>query len=243
MRLRGWRNSVGQKVNPVGMRLGINKTWKSKWYVDPREYADTLHEDLALRRTLDACPETRGAEIADVEIIRHPQRITIVIQTSRPGIIIGAKGSNIEKIGARLQKVAKKKIQIKIKEIKRPEQDAQLIALNLARQLRMRGSFRRSMKMAVSNAMKAGVQGVKVKIAGRLGGSEMSRMEQYKDGRVPLHTLRANIDYGFAESQTTFGVIGVKVWVFNGEVFRKDRKEDAGLLVRRRRDRSDDERS
>jgi len=225
------------------MRLGINKTWKSKWYVDPREYADTLHEDLALRRTLDDCPETRGSEIADVEIIRHPQRITIVIQTSRPGIIIGAKGSNIEKIGARLQKVAKKKIQIKIKEIKRPEQDAQLIALNLARQLRMRGSFRRSMKMAVNNAMKAGVQGIKVKIAGRLGGSEMSRMEQYKDGRVPLHTLRANIDYGFAESQTTFGVIGVKVWVFNGEVFRKDRKEDAGLLVRRRRDRSDDERS
>ena len=234
---------MGQKINPIGMRLGINKTWKSKWYVDPREYAETLHEDLQLRKTLENCPETHGAEIADIEIIRHPQRITIVIQTSRPGIIIGAKGSNIEKIGFRLQKVAKKKIQIKIKEVKRPESDAQLIALNLARQLRMRGSFRRSLKMAVSNAMKADVQGVKVKIAGRLGGAEMSRMEQYKDGRVPLHTLRANIDYGFAESHTTFGLIGVKVWVFNGEVYKKDRKEDAGLLVRRRRDRAEAPRS
>ena len=227
---------MGQKINPIGLRIGINRTWKSKWYVDPREYADTLHADLQIRKTLENCPETRGAEIADVEIIRHPQRITIVIQTSRPGIIIGAKGSNIEKIGARLQKVAEKKIQIKIKEIKRPEVDAQLIALNVARQLRMRGSFRRAMKMAVGNAMKAGAQGVKIKIAGRLGGSEMSRMEQYKDGRVPLHTFRANIDYGFAESQTTFGIIGVKVWIFNGEVFKKDKKDDAGLLVRRRRD-------
>ena len=229
---------MGQKVNPIGMRLGINRTWKSRWFVDPREYAETLHEDLAFRRTLEACPETRGAEISDVEIIRHPQRITIVIQTSRPGIIIGAKGSNIERIGARLQKVAQKKIQIKIKEVKRPEVDAQLIAQNVARQLRMRGSFRRTMKMAISNAMKAGVQGIKIRIAGRLGGSEMCRTEQYKNGRVPLHTLRANIDYGFAESLTTFGVIGVKVWVFNGEVFRKDRKEDAGLLVRKRRDKA-----
>ena len=227
---------MGQKVNPIGMRVGINRSWKSRWYVDPREYAETLHEDLLIRKTIKDCPETRGAEISDVEIVRHPQRITIVIETSRPGIIIGAKGSNIEKIGVRLQKVAKKKIQIKIKELKRPEGDAQLIALNVARQLRMRGSFRRAMKMAVSNAMKAGVQGVKIKIAGRLGGAEMSRMEQYKDGRVPLHTLRANIDYGFAESATTFGMIGVKVWVFNGEVFKKDGKEDAELLVRRRRE-------
>ena len=234
---------MGQKVNPIGMRLGINRTWKSKWFVDPREYADTLHEDLALRRTLETSPETRGAEISDIEIIRHPQRITIVVQTSRPGIIIGAKGSNIEKIGARLQKVVQKKIQIKIKEVKRPEVDAQLIAQNVARQLRMRGSFRRAMKMAISNAIKAGVQGIKIRIGGRLGGAEMSRSEQYKEGRVPLHTLRAHIDFGFAESLTTFGVIGVKVWVFNGEVFRKDRKEDAGLLVRKRREREPGARS
>ena len=225
---------MGQKVNPNSFRLGINKTWKSKWYVDPREYADTLHEDLLLRRALEKAPEARGAEIANVEIIRHPQRITIVIHTSRPGIIIGAKGSNIEKIGSRLQKIVKKKIQLKIKEIKRPEADAQLIALNIARQLRSRGSFRRAMKMAVSGAMRAGVQGVKIKASGRLGGAEMSRTEQYKDGRIPLHTIRADIDYGFAESQTTFGTIGIKVWVFNGEVYKKDRKEDAGLLVKKR---------
>ncbi len=230
---------MGQKVNPIGMRLGINKTWKSKWFVDPREYADTLHEDLKLRRLLDKSPLTRNAELAEVEIIRHPQRITLVIHSSRPGVIIGTKGSTIEKIGALLQKEAGKKIQIKIKEIKRPETNAQVIALNVARQLRSRSSFRRTLKMAVGGAAKAGVQGIKIRIAGRLGGSEMSRSESIKDGRIPLHTLRADIDYGFAESHTTFGAIGVKVWVFGGEILRKDRKDDAGLLVRKRRDRSE----
>jgi small subunit ribosomal protein S3 len=229
---------MGQKVNPYGLRLGVNKSWRSKWYVDPREYADTLHEDLKLREMLEASPETRSAEIAEVEIIRHPQRITLVVHTSRPGVIIGTKGSNIEKIGARLQKAANKKIQIKIKEIKRPEANAQVIALNVARQLRTRSSFRRTMKMAVSGAMKAGVQGIKVRIGGRLGGSEMSRAETYKDGRVPLHTLRANVEYGFAESKTTFGTIGVKVWCFHGEILKKDRKEDAGVLMRGRRGNS-----
>ena len=234
---------MGQKVNPIGLRLGINKTWKSKWYVDPREYADTLHEDLVIRKTLLNCPETKGADISDIEIIRHPQRITVVIQTSRPGIIIGTKGSNIEKIGNRLQAIAGKKIQIKIKEIKQPEGDAQIVALNIARQLKSRSSFRRTLKMAVNNAMKAGVQGVKVKVSGRLGGAEMSRTEQYKAGRVPLHTLRANIEYGFAEADTTFGLIGVKVWIFTGEVYKKDRKEDAGLLVKKQRDKSSSVRS
>lgn len=228
---------MGQKVHPYGIRIGINKGWKSKWYVDPREYADTLHEDLKLRRILENMPETRNAEIADVEIIRHPQRITLMIQTSRPGVIIGTKGSNIEKIGAKLQKAAGKKIQIKIKEIKRPETNAQVIALNVARQLRTRSSFRRTLKMAIGSANKAGVAGIKIRIAGRLGGAEMSRTETQKAGRVPLHTLRADIDYGFAESRTTFGTIGVKVWIFNGEVLRKDSKEDAGLLVRKRRER------
>ena len=215
---------MGQKVNPIGLRLGINKTWKSKWYVDPREYADTLHEDLVIRKTLLNCPETKGADISDIEIIRHPQRITVVIQTSRPGIIIGAKGSNIEKIGNRLQNIAGKKIQIKIKEIKQPESDAQIVALNIARQLKSRSSFRRTLKMAVNNAMKTGVQGIKVKVSGRLGGAEMSRTEQYKAGRVPLHTLRANIEYGFAEADTTFGLIGVKVWVFTERFTKKTGK-------------------
>lgn len=227
---------MGQKVNPNGLRLGINRTWKSKWYVDPREYAKTLHEDLTLRKILSQCPETKNAEIADVEIIRHPQRITLVIQTARPGVIIGTKGATIEKIGTLLQKTAGKKIQIKIKEIKRPETNAQLISENIARQLKARVSFRKTMKMAISGAMKAGVQGVKVKVSGRLGGAEMSRTESYMEGRVPLHTLRANIEYGFTESFTTFGAIGVKVWVFGGEVFRRDKKEDAGALVKKRRD-------
>ncbi len=223
---------MGQKVNPFGLRLGINKQWRSKWYVDPREYADTLHEDLLIRKTLAEQPETRNADIAEIEIIRHPQRVGIVIHTSRPGVIIGTKGSNIEKIGNQLQKLVSKKIQIKIKEIKRPETSAQLIAMNVARQLRTRSSFRRTLKMAVGGAMKAGVQGVRIRIAGRLGGADMSRVETQKDGRVPLHTLRADIDYGFAEALTTFGVIGVKVWLFHGEVLRKEPKEDAGLLVK-----------
>ena len=229
---------MGQKVNPIGLRIGINKTWKSKWYVDPREYADTLHEDLAIRKTIKTCPETNGADISDIEIIRHPQRITVVIQTSRPGIIIGAKGANIDRIGNRIQKIVGKKIQIKIKEVKQPEANAQIIAYNIARQLKSRSSFRRTLKMAVSNAMKSGVQGVKIKVSGRLGGAEMSRTEQIKAGRVPLHTLRANIDYGFAEADTTFGLIGVKVWIFTGEVYKKDQKDDAGLLVKKKRSRS-----
>lgn len=230
---------MGQKVNPFGLRLGINKTWRSKWYVDPRDYVETLHEDLKLRRLLEKSPLTRNAEIAEVEVIRHPQRITLVIHTARPGVIIGTKGSNIEKIGSMLQKEAGKKIQIKIKEIKRPESHAQVIALNVARQLRTRSSFRRTLKMAVNGAMKTGIQGVKIRISGRLGGAEMSRTETQKEGRVPLHTLRANIDYGFAEAHTTFGVIGVQTWVFNGEVLKRDKKEDAGAVVKKqRRERS-----
>ena len=231
---------MGQKVNPYGIRVGINKTWRSKWYVDPREYANTLHEDLHLRRLIEHDPMTKNADIAEVEIIRHPQRITLVIHTSRPGVVIGSKGSNIEKIGNMLQKAAGRKIQIKIKEIKRPEAHAQAIALNVSRQLRTRSSFRRTLKMAIGAAMKAGAQGVKVRIAGRLGGSEMARIVMMKEGRVPLHTLRASIDYGLAVAKTSFGTIGVKVWIFNGENLRRDRKEDAGLLVRKRRENAGD---
>ncbi len=226
---------MGQKVNPIGLRLGINKTWKSKWYVDPREYANTLHEDLRLRKLLKSCPETRGAEISNVEIIRQPQRITVVIESSRPGILIGTKGATIEKIGERLQKEAGKKIQLKIKELKKPEINAQLIADNVARQLKSKSSFRRALKSAVNNAMRGGVQGIKIRIAGRLGGAEMARVQQYKEGRIPLHTFRANIDYGFSESFTTFGAIGVKVWVFHGEVYKRDIKNDAGVLVKKKK--------
>lgn len=230
---------MGQKVNPIGLRVGINRTWSSRWYVDPKEYADTLHEDLKLRKIVSNLPETRGADIAELEIIRHPQRITIVIHTARPGVIIGVKGANIEKIGSELQKIVNKKVQIKIKEVRNPDNNAQLIAQNIARQLLSRGSFRKAMKQAIANAIKKGnAQGVKVRLSGRLGGAEMSRTEEYKEGRVPLHTLRADIDYGFSEAHTTFGSIGVKVWVYNGMKFGKEQKEDAGLLVRKRRERA-----
>jgi small subunit ribosomal protein S3 len=231
---------MGQKVNPIGLRIGINRTWSSRWYVDPKEYADTLHEDLKLRKFIVNMNETKGSDIAELEIIRHPQRITIVIHTARPGVIIGIKGANIEKIGSELQKHVSKKIQIKIKEVRNADNNAQIVAQNIARQLLARGSFRRTMKQAISNAIKKGnAQGVKVRLSGRLGGAEMSRTEESKEGRIPLHTLRADIDYGFAEAHTTFGAIGVKVWVYNGMKYGKEQKEDAGVLVRKRqRDRA-----
>lgn len=230
---------MGQKVNPIGLRLGINKTWQSRWYADPREYADLLHEDLRIRKMVLALPECNNADIAEVEIVRHPQRVTIVIHTARPGVIIGQKGANIEKIGAEIQKKLTKKVQIKIKEIKRAEVNASLVAQNIARQLVNRASFRKALKQSSSNAMKGGAQGIKIRLSGRLGGAEMSRTEEYKEGRVPLHTLRADIDYGFAEAHTTFGKIGVKVWVYNGMMYGRDQNEDAGQLLKKNRDRNE----
>lgn len=224
---------MGQKVHPFGLRLGINKTWKSRWYVDPRDYAKTLHEDLKLRKAVFDLPETKGADIADLEIIRQPQRVTVIISTARPGVIIGAKGATIEKIGEQLQRLIDKKVAIKIKEIKKPDTDAQIVALNVARQLKNRGSFRKALKQSITNAMKNGSQGIKIKISGRLGGAEMSRTMEMKEGRVPLQTLRADLDYGFAEAFTTYGAIGVKVWIFNGEKFERNLKEDAGVLVKK----------
>ncbi|MGN1164755.1 MAG: 30S ribosomal protein S3 [Candidatus Ornithospirochaeta sp.] len=227
---------MGQKVNPIGLRLGVNKTWQSKWYVDPREYADTLHEDLVLRKALLACPEVAGADISEVEITRKPQRITMIIATARPGVIIGAKGANVEKIAEKMQKLTEKKVQIKIKEIKKAECDAQLIAQNIAKQLEGRGAYRRAMKNAISRALQGGVEGIKIKCSGRLGGAEIARTEQMKDGRVPLHTLRSDIDYGFATANTSFGSIGIKVWVFNGEIYDRGAKvEDDSVASAGRR--------
>jgi len=227
---------MGQKVHPYGLRLGINKTWKSKWYVDPKDYANTLHEDLQIRKAVLNSNEGKNADISDVEIIRQPQRVTIMIHTARPGVIIGSKGANIEKLGKELQKFTSKKIQIKIKEVKKPEVDAQIIALNVAKQLKGRAAFRRVLKMAMQNAMRAGAQGIKIKISGRLGGAEMARSQLVKEGRTPLHTLRANIDYGFSRAETTYGAIGVKVWVMKGEVYGNEQKEDAGALVKKQRE-------
>lgn len=230
---------MGQKVNPIGLRLGINKTWQSRWYADSREYADLVLEDIRIRKMIENLPECKSADIAEIEIVRHPQRVTIVIHTARPGVIIGVKGATIERIGAEIQKNLTKKVQIKIKEIKRAEVNASLIAQNVARQLVNRGSFRKALKQASSNAMKGGSQGIKIRLSGRLGGAEMSRTEEHKEGRVPLHTLRADIDYGFAEAHTTFGKIGVKVWVYNGMMYGHDQNEDAGQVLRKRRDHSE----
>ena len=166
---------MGQKVNPIGFRLGVNKTWSSKWYVDPKEYAETLHEDLQLRKALMKCPEVQGAEISNVEISRKPQRVTVLISTSRPGVIIGAKGANIEKICEQLQKVSTKKVQVKIKSLEHAEKDAQLIAQSVAKQIVGRIAYKRAMKNAVTKATAAGCQGIKIRVSGRLGGAEIGR--------------------------------------------------------------------
>ncbi|AIN93096.1 30S ribosomal protein S3 [Treponema putidum] len=226
---------MGQKVNPTGLRLGINKTWSSRWYAGPRNYADLLLEDLKIRAMIQELPECKNADIAEIEIIRHPQRITIMIHTARPGVIIGVKGANIENIGAIIQKKLGKKVQIKIKEVKRAELRASLVAQNVARQLAGRASFRKVLKQACFNTMRSGAQGIKIRISGRLGGAEMSRTEEMKEGRVPLHTLRADIDYGFAEADTTYGKIGVKVWLYSGMMFGGEQKEDAGALLKKQR--------
>ncbi len=206
---------MGQKVNPIGLRLGIVKTWNSCWYAD-REYKQFLHEDLRLKKYLKK--KMYHAGISKIEIERAAKRIRVNIYAARPGIIIGKKGAEIEALKKDLSKLVQGEIFININEVKRPETDAQLIAENVALQLERRVAFRRAIKRSVGMAMKLGVQGVKIAVAGRLGGAEIARSEWYRDGRVPLHTLRADIDYGFAEANTTYGIIGVKVWVFKGEI-------------------------
>ncbi|HUT66479.1 MAG TPA: 30S ribosomal protein S3 [Spirochaetota bacterium] len=223
---------MGQKVNPIGLRLGINKSWDSRWY-SKKDYAKNLHEDIKIREYLDG--RLKGGEVSKVEIIRYPEKLNIIIHTARPGIVIGRKGAEVENISKELQKYTDKNIQIKIKEIKNPQLDAKLIAENIARQLVGRVAFRRAMKRAISNAMQGGARGIKVRCAGRLGGAEMARSEHYKEGMIPLHTFRADIDYGLAEAKTTFGAIGVKVWVYKGEIFRKDQRQDAGVLIKKKR--------
>jgi small subunit ribosomal protein S3 len=227
---------MGQKVNPIGLRIGINKVWGSRWY-SKKEYAKNLHEDIIIRRYLDS--RLKGGEVSKVEIIRYPEKLNVIIHTARPGIVIGRKGVEVENISKELQKFTEQNIQIKIKEIKNPELDAKLIAENIARQLEGRVAFRRAMKKAISGAMQAGARGIKVSCAGRLGGAEMARSEHYKEGMIPLHTFRADIDYGLAEAHTTFGSIGVKVWVYKGEIFKKDQRQDAGVLIKKRHSAED----
>jgi len=206
---------LGQKVNPIGFRLGINKTWSSKWFAE-RNYSELLHEDIRIRKHIK--DKFFHAGISSIEIERASDKAKINIYTARPGIIIGRKGSEIEKVKTDIQQIMTGDVIINILEVRKPETDAQLVAENIALQLVRRVSFRRAMKRSVTTAMKFGVKGVRVACAGRLGGAEMARKEWYREGRVPLHTLRADIDYGFAEARTTYGIIGVKVLIFNGEV-------------------------
>ena len=211
---------MGQKTHPFGFRLGVNKTWLSRWY-SSKDYSNFLHEDLKIRDFLK--DKVRHAGVAKIEIERLANKIKINIHTARPGIVIGKKGTGIEQLRSDVQKLIKSEVFINIMEVRKAEADAQLISENIADQLEKRVAFRRAMKKAMSQAFKFGVNGIKIQCAGRLGGSEIARTERYAEGSIPLHTLRADIDYGFSEAYTTYGQIGVKVWVYKGEVIGKHR--------------------
>lgn len=209
---------MGQKVNPVGLRLGIVKGWESNWY-GGKDFSDKLVEDEKIRKYLLARIPKGG--ISKIIIERTLKRITVTINTARPGVVIGKGGAEVDKVKEELKKLTKKDVQINIYEIKRPELDAQLVGQMVAQQLENRISYRRAMKQAISNAVRVGAKGIKVKLGGRLGGAEMARTEMYKEGRIPLHTLRADIDYAIVEANTIYGKIGIKVWIFKGELYGK----------------------
>jgi len=208
---------MGQKVHPTGIRLGIVKDWTSTWYADSKNFANYLNTDLKVRAFLRK--KLAHASVSRIEISRPARNAHITIHTARPGIVIGKKGEDIEALRKEVAQVMGVPVHINIEEIRKPELDAQLVAENVAQQLERRIMYRRAMKRAVQNSMRLGAEGIKINVGGRLNGAEIARSEWYREGRVPLHTLRANIDYGFAEARTTYGVIGVKVWIFKGEVF------------------------
>ena len=213
---------MGQKVHPTGIRLGIVKDWSSKWYADTKTFPEYIKSDHEIRERIRL--KLKDASVSRITIERPAKKVNITIHTARPGIVIGKKGEDIEKLRANLASLTGMNIadvRLNISEVRKPEMDAQLVAEGIAQQLERRVMFRRAMKRAVTNTMRVGAEGVKVKVGGRLNGAEIARSEWYREGRVPLHTLRADIDYGFAEANTTYGVIGVKVWIFKGEVFDK----------------------
>ncbi len=210
---------MGQKVNPIGLRVGINRTWDSRWFAG-KDYADLLHEDLRLKKYLTE--RLAQAGVARIIIERPAKKARITIHTARPGVVIGKKGADIEKLRSELAKMTGSEVSLNIVEIRKPEIDAKLIADNIAQQLERRVAFRRAMKRAVQSAMRLGALGIRINCAGRLGGAEIARMEWYREGRVPLHTLRAEIDYGEGTAKTTYGICGVKVWVFKGEIMAHD---------------------
>jgi small subunit ribosomal protein S3 len=208
---------MGQKIHPTGFRLGIVTDWNSKWYADTKDYANYLHADLQVREYLKK--KLQHASVSKIEISRPAKNARIVIHTARPGIVIGKKGEDIERLRLDVSKMMGVPVHINIEEIRKPELDATLVAESVAQQLVKRIMFRRAMKRAVSNSMRLGAEGIRINVGGRLNGAEIARSEWYREGRVPLHTLRANIDYGTAEALTTYGIIGIKVWIFKGEVF------------------------
>jgi len=215
---------LGQKVCPIGLRLGITKTWDSKWFAEKRKYSDLLHEDLKIRNLIKK--DFYQAAISKIELERAAsERVRIIINSARPGMIIGRKGQEIESLRQKLSKMTGKDIYLDIREVKRPEIDAQLVAENVSLQIQRRIAFRRAMKRAIASAMRLGALGIKIMVSGRLGGAEIARKEWYREGRVPLATLRADIDYGFAEAKTTYGIIGIKVWIFKGEVLEKKHRQ------------------
>ena len=216
---------MGQKVHPNGMRLGISKDWNTKWYASKKDYAATLASDIELRNYITK--RLSNAAISKILIDRPAQNLNVTIFTARPGIVIGKKGEDIEKLRNALSRINGSPVQVAVEEIRKPEMDAKLVAENICQQLEKRIMFRRAMKRAVQNAMRLGAEGVKVMLAGRLNGAEIARTEWYREGRVPLHTLRADIDYGFHEALTTYGIIGVKVWIFKGEVFEQEKPVEA----------------
>ena len=215
---------MGQKVSPIGLRVGVNKTWESNWYADNKNFAKFLANDNKIRKYL--AKKLKDASVSSVLIERNDKRTEVVINTAKPGVVIGHGGDEIEKLKAELSKLVDENVQISIKEVKNPDLDAALVAENIARQIEGRVSFRIAQKRAVRNTMKAGAKGIKTAVSGRLGGADMARTEGYIEGIIPLHTLRADIDYGFAEADTTYGKVGVKVWIYKGEILpKKDSKE------------------
>jgi len=222
---------MGQKINPIGLRLGINRTWDSRWYAGGREYGRLLQEDLRIRKYI--AKTRRQAGISKVVIERPHRKCRITVHTARPGILIGKKGSDIEKLRGELAAMTTSEVHLNIVEVRKPEIDATLVAESIAQQLERRVAFRRAMKRAVQSALRLGALGIRINCSGRLGGAEIARMEWYREGRVPLHTLRANIDYGTALGRTAYGIIGVKVWIFKGEILEHDpmAQERLGLEV------------
>jgi small subunit ribosomal protein S3 len=207
---------MGQKVHPRGFRLGIVKPWRSRWYAERGKFSDLIKEDEQIRKYLHR--RLGHAALSEVEIERKPQKIVVTLHTARPGVVIGKQGAEVDKLRDELAHLTKSEVSINVEEVKRPELDSQLVADNIGHQLQQRISFRRAMKRAVQSAMRAGAEGIRVKVGGRLGGAEIARVEGYHEGRVPLHTLRADIDYAISTAKTTYGTIGIKVWIFKGEV-------------------------